>query len=281
MTTENAFDGTAPAAGSPIAKDVPNPNDLGGTPEGTPKPGEGETPRGDEKTPENKVDVKEHEELQSLVGTQGKELGELRKFFTDIAPVLDKLDKSPELVQAIIDGNITGELAKAAMEGKVKIGDAEIVTKAHEEVKRDLGKEAYKGATSEEIEKMVEEKATKLNDDLKKDFDGKLKERDELTAFEASVNEFVSRTPDFAKHASAIDKWLDDHDVTDIAVAYYAVKGELSEKEAQKQADIDKAEAEKNIALNAAGGQGKATFIKGDGKVIDSLIAGKSNPNVF
>jgi hypothetical protein len=265
MAEENK-DGSA-VAGSPIANGAPNPNNLGGA-------GVGQAPAG-EAAPQ--IDPAQHKELESLVGRQGQELGEFRKFFSDISPILDKLNESPEIVQAIIDGNITPELAKAAMENKVTIGDAQIVTKAQEEVKKDLGKEGYKGASPDEIAKLIEEKAKEIKDGVQKE----LKDRDDLLAFESSVNEFIARTPDFQTYASEIDKWLDEHDVTDIAVAYYAVKGELSEKEAKKQADIDKAEAEKSGALNMGGGSGRATYVKGDENVVDTLIASKSNPNIF
>lgn len=225
------------------------------------------------------IDPEQHKELESLVGRQGQELGEYRKFFTEIAPLLDKLDKSPEMVQAIIDGNITPELAKAAMEGKITIVDAQIVTKAQEEVKKDLGKQGVQTASADELTKLVEEKVK----EIKGEFDAKLKERDELSAFEASVNDFIARTPDFQQYSAEIDKWLDEHDVTDIAVAYYAVKGELSEKQARKQAEIEKAEAEKNGALNMGGGAtgGTIRFRAEENNVIDSLIAPTSNPNIF
>lgn len=270
MSNDQNVNGSA-NAGSPITNDVPNPNDFGGN------PGAGETQKTEVKTEETQIDPKQHAELESLVGTQGTELGELRKFFSDIAPLLDKLDKNPEIVQAVIDGNITNDLAKAAMEGKVSVEDAKIVDKAHEEVKENLGKEGYKGASAEEVEKLVTEKAKEIMGDVQKE----LKDRDEVTAFEASVNDFISRTPDFEKFASDIDKWLDKHDVTDIAVAYYAVKGELSEKEAGKQAEIDKAEAQKNMALNAGGGTPVKTHIQGNSEAVDTLIAGKSNPNTL
>jgi len=237
---------------------------------------EGETQETGSKV-EEKIDPEQHKELESLVGNQGKELGELRKFFNDISPLLEKLDESPEVVQAIVDGKITQDVAKAALEGKISIEDAKIVDKAHEEVKKDLGKKGYEGTSSEEVSKMVEKKATEIKDD----FDKKLKERDDISTFEANVQDFIARTPDFGEHAEAIDKWLDDHDVTDIAVAYYAVKGEISEKEAKKKAEEDKAKTGKDLALNATGGSNKATHIEGDSKVIDQLIAGKTNPNNF
>lgn len=260
----NDFDGSA-GAGSPIANGVPNPNSFGGA--------TGQTPN----NTASQIDPAQHKELESLVGKQGAELGEFRKFFNDISPLLDKLDKSPEIVQAIIDGNITADLAKAAMEGKISIQDAQIVSKAHEEVKKDLGKD-YKGASPEEINQLVTEKVG----EVEQKFAEELKQRDELSAFESSVNDFISRTSDFSKYASEIDTWLDNHDITDIAVAYYAVKGELSEKEAIKQAAIDKAEAEKSGALNMGGGSSQATHIRGDsGNIVDSLIASKSNPNIF
>ncbi len=256
---ENYFDGSV-NAGSPS---VPNPNVLPSA------PGNGETPA--------TISEADAKELQSLVGRQGQELGEFRKFFSDIAPLLDKLDKSPEIVQAIVDGNITAELAKAAMEGKISVTDAQIVTKAQEEVKKDLGTKKFEGASAEEVARLVEEKAKEITSGFQKE----LKERDELSAFESSVNDFIARTSDFPQYAAAIDRWLDEHDVTDIAVAYYAVKGELSVKEANKQAAIDKAEAEKGYALNAGGSHGGKTYIPAGSNMIDSLISSKANPNLF
>lgn len=264
MSEENAFNGSD-NSGSSINNGVPNPNSFGGA-------------LGQTSTKEApQIDPDQHKELESLVGRQGTELGELRKFFSDISPLLDKLDKSPEIVQAIIDGKITGDLAKAAMEDKISVTDAVITTKAHEDVKKELGKEGYKSATSDEVSKLVEAKAK----EIKLDFEAKLKERDELNAFETGINEFIARTSDFSKYAEEIDKWLDNHEVTDIAVAYYAVKGEMSEKEAMKQAEIDKAEAEKNGALNMGGGSGNSTRIRGDSNIVDTLISSKSNPNIF
>jgi hypothetical protein len=259
--------------GSSIATNVPNPNAFDSVELG-------ETKNKGSQPPED--NSKQLEELESLVGRQGQELGEFRKFFSDIAPLLDKLDKSPEIVQAIIDGEITADLAKAVIEGRVSVSDAEIVSKAHEEVKKDLGKEGYKGASPEEISKLVEAEAKKIKTEFQTELKTELKKRDDLSAFEAEVTDFISRTPDFKEYASKIDEWLDKHeDVTDIAVAYYAVKGELSEKEAQKQADIDKAEAEKNAALNMGGGPGNVTHLRGDENVVDTLIASKTNPNSF
>ncbi len=260
---ENLFNGSgtpgSPAAGSP----TPN-NPIGAN-----------VGQGSNNAPQ--IDPTQHKELETLVGRQGKELGEYRKFFSDIEPLLTNLDKNPEIVQAIIDGNITGDLAKAAMEGRVSISDAQIVSKAHEQVKEELGKKGYQGTSAEEVSKLVETKAKEIKDEFQKE----LKERDEMSAYESTVNDFITRTSDFSKYASEIDKWLDSHDVTDIAVAYYAVKGELSEREAKKQADIEKAELEKSGALNMSGGQTFATRIPGGSNIVDELIANKSNPNIF
>ena len=252
-------------AGSSIANSVPNPNSFGGA------------VGADAKEIASQINPEQLKELESLVGRQGQELGEFRKFFQDISPLLDKLDKNPDIVQAIINDNITADLAKAAMEGKVSIADAQVVSKAHADVKKEIGKEAYVKTSSEDIAKLVEDKVK----EVRGEFENKLKERDELGAFESGVQDFIARTPDFAQHAAEIDKWLDEHDVTDISVAYYAVKGELSEKEAKKAAEADLAEHQKNLALNATGGGTRATYIVGDPNVVDQLIAGKSNPNIF
>ena len=261
MTTQNS-DWSGNTGSQEIGNGVPNPNNLGA---------------GQTSAANAAIDPTQHAELEKLVGRQGEELGEFRKFFSDIAPLLDKLDKSPEIVQAIIDGNITQDLAKAAMEGKISIGDAKIVVKAQEEVKKDLGNAGFSNASAEEVNRLVEAKAL----EIQKNFDAKFKERDELTAFESSVNDFIARTTDFPQYAAEIDKWLDAHDVTDIAVAYYAVKGELSVREANKQANIDKAEAEKAMAMNPGGGVASNSRVRVSEDYADGLIASKSNPNVF
>jgi len=41
--------------------------------------------------------------LEKIVEKQSLELGEFKKFFTSIDPLLDKLDKNPALVQVILD----------------------------------------------------------------------------------------------------------------------------------------------------------------------------------
>jgi uncharacterized small protein (DUF1192 family) len=256
---ENLFDDGSAGAGSPTGAGVPNPNSFGEAPK------------------LEVIDPAQHKELESLMGRQATELGEYRKFFSDIAPLLDKLDKSPEIVQAIVDGNITQEFAKAAIEGKISIKDAEIVTQAASEVKKDLGKEGFSNASAAEITKLIEDKAK----EIKGDFQKELKERDDLTAFETGVNDFIARTSDFPEYAAAVDKWLDNHDVTDIAVAYYAVKGELSERDAKKQAEIDRVENEKMGASNMGGGYGNATRVVADANFIDSLISSRGNPNNF
>jgi len=252
-------------SGSPIGTGVPNLNNIGDIVK------EGEAP----KVEEGKDQVKE---LESLIGRQGEELGQFRKFFSDIEPLLDNLDKNPDIVRAILDGKVDSDLAKAALEGKVSISDAQIVSKAHEEVKKDLGEKGYEGASPEEVNKLVEERAEKL----KQEFDVEFKRRDDLRTFETNTRDFISRTPDFEKYATDIDKWLDKHDeVTEVSVAYHAVKGELSENAAKKQAEVELAEANKKMALNTGGGSSIATHIGKDEEVIDSLIAAKSNPNNF
>jgi hypothetical protein len=223
------------------------------------------------------IDPEQYKNLEKVVGTQGQELGEFRQFFADISPLLEKLDKNPELVQAIVEGKLDAELAKAVMDGKVTIGDAKVVSAASAEVKKELGSKAYANASPEDIERLINEKVSAVKDELK----GNLKDVEDTRVFEAQVSDFISRTPDFADYAQAIDKWLDSHDITDISVAYYAVKGELSVKEAAKAAQEAEGEAAKGVALNAGGGPSMVTYSGGGADIVDSLISGKSNPNIF
>ena len=255
---------SAGQAGSAAIAPVTNPNSLGG-PAGQANQGSGA----------------DHEamykELEKKFGSQGRELGEYRSFIEGITPLLNKLDASPELVQAIIDGKVDSELAKAAMEGKISFQDAAVVTQAHTEVKKDLGKRNYDASSPEDIQRLIEEKVSAVRTEM----EAKMSSADEMRNFERSVNDFIDRTPDFADFAAEINDWLDDHDTTDIQVAYYAVKGQVSEREAQRLAKEQAVENAKDIALNAGGGSSSRTYVRNDSDIVDRLIGGRSNPNVF
>lgn len=215
-------------------------------------------------------------ELEKKLGAQGQELGEYRTFFENISPLLDKLDKSPELVQAIVDGKVDQELARAVTEGKITIGDAKTVTQAHDQVQKELGKR-YDNASVDEVAKLVEEKVA----EAKREMEAKMTDSEDMRTFESTVNDFVSRTPDFMHFAPEIDAWLDEHDVTDIEVAYDAVKGRALTRLMAEGNAGNIAEAAKILAMNAAGGSSRSNASSNDSDLIDSLIGGRSNPNVF
>ena len=252
------------ASGNPGSANVPAPN-----------PSNQGVPAGQTNQAGGTVDYeKAYKELEKRLGEQGNELGEYKTFFGKISPLLEKLDQQPELAQAIVDGKITGELAKAVSEGRVDVKDAAVVQQAHDEVKKQMGDKAYEAATPDQIEKLVEGRVEKLRKDLE--------EKAEIKEFEAATTEFINKTPDFSEYAEAIDKWLDEHDVTDIKVAYYAVKGEMSEAAARKKAEEASGEAAKDVVANAAGGGQRATQMAPNSVPdVDRLIAGAPNPNRF
>jgi hypothetical protein len=216
---------------------------------------------------------KAYDELSSRFGAQGQELGEYRQFFQNIAPLLDKLDQAPELVQAIIDGKVDKNIAQAVMEGRVDIRDAAIVQKANEDVKEKIGEKAYDLATPESITKLVEAQVSKV----RKEFE----EKADLQTFQDYTQKFIEKTPDFQEYADEIDKWLDSHDVSDIEVAYYAVKGKLSESNAEKVAEKAAAERAKEVLSNAGGGGQTSQYAADGSPLVDKLIAGRPNPNSF
>jgi len=218
---------------------------------------------------------KNYEELQKKIGSQGEELGEYRKFFKDIQPLLDKLDDSPDLVQAILDGKIDSTLIEAVASGKVSISDAQVVTEAKEGVKKDMGTKAFDKASSDDIEKRISEKLQSFEAKVKKD----LSEAESLREYEKKISHFIDSTPDFAEYAQLVDQWLEHHpNQDDIEVAYKVVKGESLLKEAD---NLRNAENAKNLAANAGGGQSQQSGSLGGSSVVDSLISGKSNPNAF
>jgi hypothetical protein len=214
---------------------------------------------------------KSYTDLEKRFGEQGQELGEYRTFFQNISPLLEKLDNAPELVQALVDGKIDQSMAKAVLEGRVTVGDAKVATEAHKEVKEELGKKGYEATDPDKINKMVEDRINELRKDLD--------EKSELKNFEAYTQQFIENTPDFEEYAQEIDKWLDAHDVTDIEVAYYAVKGHQSVTKAQKQAEQEANERAKNMVANASGGGVHAQFSSDGTPLVDQLIQGRPNPN--
>lgn len=216
---------------------------------------------------------KSYDELAARFGAQGQELGEYRQFFQNIAPLLDKLDQSPEMVQAIVDGKFSKEIAKAVLEGRVDVRDAAVVQQAHEQVREKLGEKAYDAATPEAIEKLVENQVNK--------FRREFEEKSDLQTFQEYTQKFIENTPDFQEHADAIDKWLDTHDVTDIEVAYYAVKGQMSEAAAKKAAGASAAERAKEVLANASGGGQSAQYSAEGRSIADKLISGRPNLNSF
>ena len=68
---------------------------------------------------------------------------------------------------------------------------------------------------------------------------------------------------------------------SDIEVAYYAVKGQMSEGKAQKAAELAAAERAKDMLSNASGGGPTSQFSTDGSPIVDKLIAGRSNANSF
>lgn len=150
------------------------------------------------------------------------------------------------------------------------------MTEAHDQVQKELGKR-YEKVSADDVAKLVEAKVAEAT----RGMESKMAESEDMRTFESSVNDFVSRTPDFMQFAPEIDAWLDEHEVSDIEIAYDAVKGRvLTRMMADGSAD-SLAEASKMLAMNAAGGSSRSDAANYDSSLIDSLIGGRSNPNVF
>lgn len=220
------------------------------------------------------VNSQAYKALEQRLGEQGRELGDYRQFFQNISPLLEKLDQAPELVQAIIDGKVDKSLAQAVIENRVDIKDAAIVQAAHEQVKQQLGSKGYNAASADEVNKLIETQVGKV----RKEFE----EKAELQSFEDYTRTFIQNTPDFQSYSGAIDQWLEDHDnITDIEVAYYAVKGKMSEAGAAKAAEVAAAERQKDFMANAQGGGSTSRYAADGTPLVDQLIASRSNANLF
>lgn len=203
-----------------------------------------------------------------------KELNDYKNFFEGLQPLLQSLESNPELVQAILDGKLTKEFAEAALAGKLTVQEAQTAQAAVDEVKNDVGAKTFEQLSPEKLSELVDEKMAMLKKELT--------EKDEKRQFEEYTSKFIAETSDFEKYAKEVSEWLDKHtNVTDIRVAYYAVKGELSEKDAKAKADADAAETAKNFLLNAGPGGVQATHTVDGKSLVDVLIADHSNANAF
>lgn len=218
-----------------------------------------------------------YEELEKKMGSQGEELGGFRKFFQNVEPLLNKLDAQPELVQAIMAGKVDSSLATAALEGKINITDAAIVTEAHTQVKEELGNNAYQNMDSATIEKMIADKASEIANNI---VTSRLGEKDSLDNFKQKTLDFVQNAPDFDKYADDITEWLENHpDQDDVGVAYYAVKGQKYDEAVRSGNEDVFRNAAKELAMNATGGGPQGGNMPNMRGLADSLIASRSNPN--
>jgi len=222
--------------------------------------------------------VKKGQELEKKMGEQGRELGDTRKFFDEMEPLLKKLDNQPEVIQAILDDKIDSELAQNIMDGKVSVKEATEVAEAHKEVKKEMGTKEYAAADPKEIEKQVLGKL----DEKFENYRSQEEQSKTRKEFMDSVDAFVANTPDFEKYAADIEKFLEENpNESNIQLIYKAVKQDKMEAAAKAEAEKKAAEEQKNLAANAAGGGSQGRQIIDNKDLVDELIGGKSNPNVL
>lgn len=250
---------------------------------GQPSTGQNENKNTNQTDLSNYIPVEQYKELEKKLGTQGAELGEFRKFVDDITPLLDKLQAEPEIAEAILEGKITGDLAKKVMEGEVNVNDATKVADAHTQVKKEMGDKAYDKASTDEIEKRVMDKVggiEKKVEDALKLTDKKINDANERIQYENYVSDFIKNTTDYAEYAEEIAKWFETHtDQWDIGIAYHTVKGK--HLTAQQKTEAEKAAVEEAKKLAGNGGGGSQTTVTNNPDLVDSLIGGHKNPNIF
>jgi hypothetical protein len=228
------------------------------------------------------VPRQQYEDLEKKLGEQGEEVGKLRGFFNEISPLLDKLNGQDELVDAILNDKFDPKTVQAILKGELNAQDASAVTKAHEEVKKDLGVKKYDRLAPDEVEKLVEERLTVRLSELKSDIRKDLVDHEEKQDFESNVEKFISSTSDFSDYSDKISQWLDAHpDVYDIETAYLAVKGKALIEESNKKNQELLGENAKNLAGNAGGGSSQGGTLPEEKNIADSLIGKLSNPNIF
>jgi len=227
------------------------------------------------------VPESQYKELEKKLGTQGEELGTMRKLFEDTSPFLEKLDKNPDLAKAILEDKIDPQLLEQVLEGKIEKKDAETVSKAHEDVKKDLGKKEYDKRTPEEINELLMGKISEATKATEEKFTQKLTDMEKLNEYQKVISDFITNTPDFAEYSEDINKFISEKNIDDIEVAYNAVKGKKLQEVYKKEEDVRIGEAAKNLAGNAGGGASQSTSNLSNDELVDKLIFGQTDPNKF
>jgi len=227
------------------------------------------------------VPESQYKELEKKLGTQGEELGTMRKLFEDTSPFLEKLDKNPDLAKAILEDKIDPQLLEQVLEGKIEKKDAETVSKAHEDVKKDLGKKEYDKRTPEEINELLMGKISEATKATEEKFTQKLTDMEKLNEYQKVISDFITNTPDFAEYSEDINKFISEKNIDDIEVAYNAVKGKKLQEVYKKEEDVRIGEAAKNLAGNAGGGASQSTANLSNDELVDKLIFGQTDPNKF
>lgn len=223
----------------------------------------------------------EYDQLMDKIGIQGEELGKYRALFEDTAPILEKLNDNPALAKAILDDKITSQLVEDVLSGKLTKKDAETVTQAHTEVKKEVGDKKYEAMAPEKIEELVAKKAAELIGEAEKKFSKNLTDMEKLQDYQQSITDFIANTPDFPEYAAAIEKLVDTTGITNIKVTYDAVKGHALQEKSKAEEERRAAEEKKKIAANAGGGSSQTTAKFADGDVFDKMVGGHKNPNVL
>lgn len=234
------------------------------------------------KNTEEMIPKSQYLELEKKIGTQGAELGEYRNFFNEISPLLEKLDKDPELTKAILEDKISPELIKAVSEGTISLKDAETVSRAESEVRKEMGDKAFQNASPEEVASNIEKKVNQIVKGAEDKITKITSKAEELADFKSSIKEFIASHDDYADFAEDINVWLKKHpNIYDIEVAYHAVKGVVLDKKFKEDQEAKAAEAAKDVAANISGGGSQNSASLNNDDLVDKLFSRRANPNIF
>lgn len=218
---------------------------------------------------------KKIEELQEEMTQQGEKLGKYQEIFQDVQPLLNKLDGQPELVDAILNGDIDADIAQKVADGEITPEQAQ-AEQDHKDANQSNEGDNTQELSIDKLEQMVEEKTGAVKEEVEK----KLQEQKRKRQFEKEIEQFMESTPDFDKYADDIAAFLNEHEeIENIEVAYNAVKGQRLEQEQKEQSEQDKKQEAKRRAMNAAGGRSQGGQPIQDSDALDDLIAPSSNPN--
>lgn len=233
------------------------------------------------------IDDKEFEALQQLANKAVDDNKKYEEAFGNLSPLLDKLDKVPELAEILSqkDENFLQGIVNAISEGKLSVNDGKQVAAAAEIVRSEVGDKKFETLDPTRLENLISEKLSAGMKGLEERI-SKVSEQQAVEAAAAEAMQFIEKTPDFDKYAERIKQLDDEHPEfrSDIRVLYMQAKGEEAIRAGEEGSKAATTDAMKSAVLGVMPNPiaiERGVPIYSDAALADQLVGSSHSSNSY